>query len=298
MKKNIFTIILAVLIVGSFILYLIGFTVRTTEIAVVTTWGDITRVINGKTDAGLHWKYPWPVQKVIPLSTRIKVHSSVFEETFTKDELPVMITVSIGWRISDGRKFAVSGKTEKNMHTELNSIVRTKKAGVMGKHPLSHMVNLNTEKLRYDEIEAEMQKDIAAVAESEYGVEIVLLKIEKVGLPKDVSKSVFERMIADRENEAEKHISEGNKQAIEIRAEADRLRSQIMAEAEGEAKRTRGEGEVLAARHYEVFKKDPELAIFLRKLEALEKTLKENTTLVLDRETAPFDLLQSKDKAR
>jgi modulator of FtsH protease HflC len=100
-------------------------------------------------------------------------------------------------------------------------------------------------------------------------------------------------MRAERSRLAESYRAQGEGEANKIRAEAESERDRIIAKAEAEAKRIMGEGDALAARYYTVFSENEELAIFLRKLDALEETLKEKTTAVLHTNMAPFDLLEN-----
>ena len=103
----------------------------------------------------------------------------------------------------------------------------------------------------------------------------------------------FARMRQERKAVAERYLSEGDAEALRIRAQADSLREQKIAAAEADARRVRAEGDAAAAEYYKIFEEDPELAMFLRKLEVLEQTLNEKSTVVLGPETEPFDLLGS-----
>jgi len=114
-----------------------------------------------------------------------------------------------------------------------------------------------------------------------------------LGLPEAITRKVFDRMRKERERIAERYRAEGESRAAEIRAKADLEKDRILAEADANAKRIRGQGVAEAAKYYTVFQKKPELAIFLRSLDALETTLKKRTTLVVDPRTPPYDLLVS-----
>ncbi|NOZ64480.1 MAG: hypothetical protein GXO71_06075 [Caldiserica bacterium] len=102
---------------------------------------------------------------------------------------------------------------------------------------------------------------------------------------------MFERMRKERERIAQKFLAEGEGMASDIKAKADAEKDKILAEARAQAKRIKGEGDAEAARYYDIFSKNEDLAIFLRKLEALENTLKSNSTIILDSRTPPYDLL-------
>ena len=87
-------------------------------------------------------------------------------------------------------------------------------------------------------------------------------------------------------------MAEGKSEAQRIRSEADRKAAETISQAEAEAKKIRGEGDELAAKNYAVFRKNPELALFLRNLEALKISLTDKDTLILDTDTPPFTLLK------
>jgi membrane protease subunit HflC len=133
---------------------------------------------------------------------------------------------------------------------------------------------------------------LSKIALQKYGLKITNVGIRSLILPEEISKNVFDRMIAERKGIASNYRAEGKRQADTIRAEADSMKSQTIANAEAEAKIIKAEGDAEAAKHYAVFREDPALAIFLRKLDSLKKILGNKTTLVLDTDSAPFDLLK------
>ena len=100
-------------------------------------------------------------------------------------------------------------------------------------------------------------------------------------------------MIAERKRVADKYIAEGESEARKIRISADSAKVIKLADAEAEAKEIRAKGDAEAAKHYAVFKQNPALAEFLRKLDALREIMKGRTTIVVDTNTAPFDLLKA-----
>ena len=100
-------------------------------------------------------------------------------------------------------------------------------------------------------------------------------------------------MVEERKLEAQTYLSSGNTEAQKIRIAADAQSRTIITNAEAEAKEIRAKGDAEAAKYYAVFKENPELAIFLRKLDSLRRIMRTKTTLVLDTDAAPFDLLKS-----
>ena len=144
-----------------------------------------------------------------------------------------------------------------------------------------------------EEIEAEMLADLRqAVADANYGIEIEALGIKQLKVSEEVSKEVFERMKAERNRRAAAIISDGAVEANKIRTDTDRKSQELLAAAEARAKRIRGRGDAEAAKHYAKLEADPELAMLLRDLEALQKILEDRTTFVVPTDKKPFSLLK------
>ena len=124
-----------------------------------------------------------------------------------------------------------------------------------------------------------------------YGIEIVDLGIRQLGVPGPVTESVFNRMKEEREAVVRTLQADGQSQADSIVGQAKGQATRIKAEAEAKARAIEGQGDAEAAQYYAAFLENPALANFLRRLETLRKTLSERTTLVLDSETPPYNLL-------
>jgi membrane protease subunit HflC len=164
---------------------------------------------------------------------------------------------------------------------------------VIGRHYFSEFVNSDPAKVKFEEIEAEMLTDLQqAVAEASCGIEIKALGIKQLKVSPDVSKEVFKRMTAERNRRAEAITSRGNAEAIKIRTEAKSKADELNTAAKARAKVIRGQGDAEAAKHYKMLDADPELAMFLRNLEALQKILESRTTFVTPTDVKPFDLLK------
>ena len=146
-----------------------------------------------------------------------------------------------------------------------------------------------------NEIAADIKKDLSKET-AQYGIEIVDVGINSLGVPKSVTEKVFERMINERKQYTEKKISEGKRLAEEIRVKANKTRDEDIAKAEAEALKLRGEGDAAAAASYKAFAADAELAEFLRKIEALRVMMRGRTTLIINTDMPPFDILKSSVK--
>ena len=124
-----------------------------------------------------------------------------------------------------------------------------------------------------DELMSELTFNLNAVSEGLLGLEVVDIRVKRIDLPPDVSDSVFARMAADREKEAREYRSKGKEQAEVIRADADRQRAVLEANAYRDAERLRGDGDANAAAIYaEAYNKDAEFYAFVRSLNAYSAT--------------------------
>lgn len=289
------------LIGGGFLLFvfaviLFAFQVRQTEFAVVTRFGKFLES-STKKEPGLYFRLPWPIQKIYKFDNRIRNFERKFEQTTTADARTLLITIYIGWRIADPQIFLqrFDGNVAKAKQN-LENLVRDAKNGVIGQHPLSDLISTHEDQLKFDEIEAEMLSSIAPKARENYGIEVEILGIKQLGLPESITGKVFERMREERQRLVKRYQGEGEARAIEIRAQADRERREILAEAEAQATIMIGEAEAEANQYYREFEKSPELAVFLLQLNALSEATAEKTTLILDPDTKPFNLLRGLDE--
>ncbi len=295
MKKernwNPYTFSLGLVIFILLILYLIAFQIHVGEMAVVTTFGKPTRVIE---EPGLYWKAPTPIQKVDRFDAKIQVLESKMEESFTRDGKNIILITATFWKIKDPLKFFRSVGYTDEAQRKLVSIVRNYEQGIIGTYNLSNLINTNETELKLDEIQGKIRELCSQEAEDIYGIEVLDVVFKRMQFPQEVTRDVFERMQRERERIAETYLAEGEGIASDIRARADAEREKILAQAKAEAKRIKGEGDAEAAQYYKVFSENEELAIFLRKLESLKTTLEKNATVILDQRTPPYDLLLGK----
>lgn len=305
-QRQLVTIVVASLIAIALLCYMVTFQVRFTEVAVVTTFGNPTRAVY---EPGLYWKWPFPVQNVRKFDKRIQEFESRLEQIFTDDDKNVILATYIGWRVQNPIIFMSSVGDVETLEKSLEGLIRSYVNGIVSRHPFSHLISEVKENIQFEEIEASVQrlinegdpqtsqKDIHGQLVSRgvkdiYGVEIVIFGIKRLELPPKTTPEVFARMQEERKRIAEQYRSRGKSKAKEILTQAESQRDTLLADARAEAKVKRGEGDAKAAEHYKAFAKHRELAIWLRKIEALKKLLTERTTLLLDTRTQPFDLLK------
>lgn len=289
MKKNPITFVTAAVLAVIFGLMLFTFQVRQTEIAVLTTFDKYSRSI---TTPGFNWRLPWPIQKVYRFDNRVQNFERKFEQTTTKDGINVLITVFAGWQIADPRNFleSFSGDSLK-AEQALEPLVRTMKTGVLGQHAFGDLISTNAAELKFDAIEDEMLANIKDQARKNYGIDVRFVRIKQLGLPESITAKVFARMKAERQTQVTRFLSEGEREAKITRAEADSTANQILADARASAIQITGQAEAKASEYYKVLQQNPELANFLFQRNALEQSLKDRTTLILDQQTPPFNML-------
>ena len=286
--RGTFSILVALLLTATLVIFLVSFQVRVNEAAIVYTFRKVSREID---EPGLYWKLPYPIQTVTKYDKRTSIYEGKFQEYYTKDRHNLIVTVAAGWAIGKPLLYEERVGSPAKAESKLASLIGGAANAIVNSHDLANFISTDPQQFGYAEIEGEIYKAVKDEALSQYGLEVPFLCITQLGLPEDVTKDVFDRIRKERETEAKALLAEGDRQAETIRAEADRQKSEILTKAEAEARVIRGEGDKNAAKYYGVFKKDPKLAEFLRNLEAIRR-LKQRTTYVLTPDNPPYTLLK------
>jgi len=259
-------------------------------VAVVTTFGRIT---GPPCKPGLHLRWPWPVQQVYKFDERIQNFQEKFRETLTADQISLITSIYVGWKISDPSAFLNSFKdgSVTAAQGQLESLLASDNITVVGKHPLADFVNIDPKQLQFDQIQAEMEQMVQGELQTNnYGVQIEFLGIQQLGLPESVTQAVFDRMKSERNILISRAQNEGQAEAIKIKANADRQANETLANAQAEATRIEGEGVAEAAKTLPVFQENPELANFLLSIDAIKQALNQRSILFFDDRVPPFDL--------
>ena len=288
--KNVSVLILVTLIAVVLVLCFISFQVRETEVSLVTTFGKPTRPIS---EPGWYWKWPLPIQMVHRFDRRAHLYEGVMEETSTRGGEPIVVTSYVVWKVGDPQEFLEAVQDKAGAEEQLKSLLRDTQNSIIGQHYFSEFVNTNRDEIRFKDTEDDMYKTLKKrLADKKYGIDIKAVGIKQLGVSEEVTKDVFERMKADRKRKTEATLAEGNAEATKIKTDAESKRTELLAVAEAQAKAIRGEGDAEAAKYYKLLEADPDLAMFLRDIEALKKILKEKSTIVLSAETEPTKLLR------
>jgi len=290
MKRNLITILTAAALVIIFVLLLFTFQVRKSQVAVVTTFGQIS---GPPREPGLHLRWPWPIQQVYKFDKRIQTFTDKFSENLTQDNINLIVSVYVGWRISNATNFLNSfpnGSIEA-AQSQLQSIVTSAKSAVVGSNSLSEFVNADPGQLKFDQIQNEIEQTVQAELQTNnYGIHVDFLGMARLGLPESVTEAVFARMKSERQVLISQARNEGQAEAIKIKANADRQANETLASAKAQAKQIEGQGVAEAAKTLPIFQENPDLAVFMLRIKALQDSLNQKSLLIFDQRTPPFDL--------
>ena len=251
-----------------------------TEQIVILQFGKPVRTIK---DAGLNWKLPAPFQTSNSFEKRLLEYDVPPEEILSKDKKSLNIDNYVRWRIVDPLLFLQTVKAVPTAKTRLDDIVYSELRQELGTHDMVEIITENRE-LIMDKVTAASNEET-----SNYGIEVIDVRIRRVDLPRENEASIYARMEAERKRQANKFRSEGEEEAQKIRAATDRDKTIILADAYKKAQQVRGEGEAEALDIYaSSFSKSPDFYEFLRTLEPYEKVIDKKTTLVLPGDSKLF----------
>jgi len=198
MKRNFLTVAIGAVLIVIFALLLFVFQVRQSEVAVVTTFGKPME--NPYELPGAYFKWPWPIQRVYKYDKRVQSSEDKYSEVFTGDAKTLSVSVYFGWRITSPAAFLQNFPQDPsvsvpNAQSQIESIVRSAKLAMVGKHPLSDLVNADPKSLKFDALETEIEQTAESTLESKnYGVKLEFLGIKRMGFPEAVVQAVFTRM--------------------------------------------------------------------------------------------------------
>lgn len=283
-NKSIFGLIVAlvVIVVGwnSF------FIVSQTERGLVLQFG---KVVRDDVAPGLHFKLPF-VQEAKLFDGRLLTLDTSTQRYLTLEKKALMVDSFAKWRIANVQRYytATSGMrsiAEERLSRQLESGLRNEVA----RRTLHEVVAGER-----DQLMADITADLNASASRELGIEVLDVRVKAIDLPREVNRSVFERMSSEREREAREHRAKGRELAEGIRADADRQQRVILAEAFREAEEIRGQGDAEAASIYAAaYNKDPEFYSFYRSLQAYRESFSgKSDVLVLDPNSDFFKFFQ------
>jgi modulator of FtsH protease HflC len=275
------------LVVVVLVLALSMYTVDQRQAALVFQLGEVVAV---KKEPGLYFKLP-VVQNIRFFETRILTMDPAEAERFiTSEKKNVLVDYYVKWRIQDVEKFYVSfAGDERRAENRLSQTVNDGMRAEFGKRTVHDVVSGQRDEVM------EMLRKSADSDARRFGVEVMDVRIKRVDLPSEVSESVYRRMEAERKRVANELRSTGSAEAEKIRADADKQREVIIAEAYRDAQRVKGEGDARAAAIYsQAFGQNAEFYAFYRSMEAYKQSFSsKNDVMVLQPNSEFFRYLKS-----
>ncbi|MPS28561.1 MAG: protease modulator HflC [Alcaligenaceae bacterium] len=276
------------LLVGLAVLSSCVFVVNERNYAVVFALGEIKEVID---EPGLYFKLPPPFQNVQQFDKRIlTIDSADSERVQTSEKKNLLIDAFVKWRIANPRTYYVTfGGNERAAQERLLALIRDALNASINRRT----VNDVTSKER-DKIMQEIRTNTESAAK-QLGVEIVDVRLKRVDFAPEISESVYRRMEAERKRVANEQRSIGAAEGEKIRADADRQREVILAEAYRKAQETKGEGDAKASAVYaQAFGQDREFYRFYKSLEAYRSSFgSKSDMLVVDPSSDFFRFMKS-----
>ena len=264
------------------------FVVDQRQLAVVYALGEIKEVIS---EPGLKAKLPPPFQNVVFLDKRVQtLDSPETRPIFTAEKKSLIIDWLVKWRISESRQFIRNNGTDiRNLESRLSPVVQAAFNEEITKRDVRGVLATEREKVMND-----VRSRLGDEAKN-FGIEIVDVRIKRVDFVADITDSVYRRMESERKQVANELRSQGGAEGEKIRADADRQREVILAEAYRDAQKLKGDGDAKASALYaDAFGRDPQFALFYRSLEAYRQSFRNRSdVLVLDPSSEFFKYLKS-----
>jgi len=270
MKKLIIVAIALLVILLSSSLY----TVNETQVAIKLRLGEIVSVEN---KPGLKFKTPF-VNNVVSFDKRIQTLDSAAESFLTVEKKNVVVDSYVKWRIVDTEKFYIStggAMASANLRLAQNNqdALRTE----FSKRTIIEVVSDEREAIM-----ATVKTKLKTIAEDEFGIEVIDVRIKRIELAQEVRNSVYSRMETERKSIANKFRSEGAEEAEKIQAFADKERTIILANAYRDSEKIRGEGDAISASNYaEAYSQDVDFYSFYRSLESYKKSFSDQGDILV-----------------
>ena len=257
------------------------FTVDQRQYALVFQLGEVKGQL---TEPGLHVKIPL-IQNVRYFDRRILTMDSNEPERFiTSEKKNVLVDLFVKWRIVDPKLYYISvGGDESRAKTRLEQTVNAGLREEFGKRTVHEVVSGERDRIMDD------MRDKADLDARKIGVQIVDVRLKRVDLPAEVSESVYRRMEAERKRVANELRSQGGAEAEKIKADADKQREVIVAEAYRDAQKVKGDGDARASAIYaQAFGQSPEFYAFYRSLEAYRSSFKNKSDVLVVEPNSEF----------
>ena len=269
-----------VIVVGALVLFSSMFIVHQTQQALVLQFGDPKRQI---TNPGLEFKIPF-IQDVVFFERRVLDIDPPRQQVLLASQKRLDVDSYARFRIIDPLEFYKTVRNERGARAQLSGIINSTLRRVLGNETLKEI--LSNKRVA---IMADIRQQVNAAVDR-FGIEIIEVRLRRADYPKETSNNIYDRMKSEREQEAREFRAQGAEQAQQIRADADKQRTILVAEAKQKSETLRGEGDGLAIKIYaDAFGQDPEFYGFYRSMLAYRKAMTDSdTTLVLSPDSEFF----------
>jgi membrane protease subunit HflC len=269
MNRRLLVVLAVVLVVAGFALTNAVFIVDQTEQALVLQFGEPRRVIR---TPGLWAKRPF-LEDVKRYDNRLLDFEPPPEEVIVSDQKRLVVDTYTRYRITDSLLFYQTVNTEAAVRARLSAMVNGSLRRVLGNVTLSALLSHER-----PAIMGQIRDEVAEQGKS-FGIEVVDVRIRRADLPEENSQAIFARMVSERQQQAAQYRGEGAEAAQSVRANADRERTIIVAEAQRSAQRVRGDGDAESIRIYaDAFGQDKEFFSFYRSMQAYRDALNGRST--------------------
>lgn len=265
------------------------FIVTEMERAVLLEFG---KVVRADIPPGLHFKFPI-INEVRKFDSRVMTLDAPAERYLTLEKKALIVDSFAKYRVSDVQTYYTSTSGDERRAKELlKQRINEGLRNEISKRTLHEVVSGER-----DELMLVLMTNLNKVAEQELGVTIVDVRVKRIDLPPEVSQSVYDRMNTERDIEAREHRAKGEELAVGIRADADRQREVVLAEAYSRAEQIRGEGDATAAATYaSAYNKDKEFYRFYRSMSAYQRTFSNKSDILLVNPNSDFFRYLNKSK--
>ena len=285
MNRRILLVVGAVLVVGGIFVMSALFIVDQTQQVLVLQFGQPRRVVS---NPGLKIKRPF-IENVIYYENRLLDFEPPPEEVIVSDQKRLVVDTYTRYRITDPLLFYQTVSTEAAVRARLNAMVSGSLRRVLGNVTLSALLSNQRAAIMH-----QIRDEVSEQGKS-FGINVVDVRIRRADLPEENSQAIFARMKSEREQQAAQYRGEGAEAAQSVRANAERERTVILAEAQRDAQRVRGEGDAQSIKLYaDAFGQDKDFFAFYRSMQAYRDALNGHTTsFVLTPDTGFFRFFEN-----
>ncbi|MCK5581338.1 MAG: protease modulator HflC [Candidatus Omnitrophica bacterium] len=292
------------------------YVVDETQQAVITQFGKL--IGQPKTEAGLYLKMPF-VQKANYFDKRVLEWDGDADQVPTREKRLIWVDITARWRIVDPLMYMQTVRTEPSAQTRLDDIIDASMRAVISSHVLveairdtNRLIDSGEKDLEVEGFSPEIGKTViepinfgreklsrkilarAAKPISEFGIELIGVRIKRINYVQGVQKKVYERMISERKRAAEQFRSEGQGKKAEIEGQMLKELKEIQSEAYRKAQEIKGKADATAIKIYaDAYNKDPDFYAFIKTLETYKETMTKDTSLILSTDNEFYQFLET-----